>query len=114
MPRNYDTTSKRPYPRVTRIEIDYSPDGVPRIDYVEQVAIVDADRQVRHLALAPTRHTLDLSTVTEPVQIIHPATGEPIPGQTVTSQQLMLGLLAFLRADQKRRDAEADDAAGTT
>jgi hypothetical protein len=38
------------------------------------------------------------------VQLVNPATGEYIPGQFVTKQQVMLSLLAFLRADQLRRD----------
>lgn len=107
MARNYDTTNSKPYPRVARVEITYSEAGTPCIEYVEQMAIVDADSKVQHLAVQPTRHALDLATIGEPVQIVHPTTGQQI-GQTVTSQQLMLGLLAFLRTDQVRRDAALD------
>ena len=108
--RNYDTTNHKPYFRVARVEISYSEAGVPGIEYIEQVAIVDGDNRVQHLSAQPSRHVLSLGQITEPVQIVHPATGQPIPGQTVTSQQLMLGLLAFLRADQVRRDAVLDAA----
>lgn len=110
MPRNYDTTGHKPYPRITKIDITYSEAGIPAIEYVEQTAVVDGNGSVQHIGAGATRHTLDLASVTEPVQIVHPATGLPIPGQTVTSQQLMLGLLAFLRADQVRRDAQQDAA----
>lgn len=111
MPRNYDTTGRKPYPRITDIAISYSPAGVPRIEFVEQMAVVDGDGQVQHIGNAATRHALDMSQITEPVQIVHPATGAAIPGQTVTSQQLMLGLLAFLRAWQHLMDAKQDAAA---
>ena len=107
MTRNYDTTNSLPYPRITDISISYGTDGVPRIEYVEQMAIVDSNGQVHHIGGSASRHPLDLTAITEPVQVVHPATGQPIPGQTVTSQQVMLGLLAFLRADQLRRDAGA-------
>ena len=114
--RNYDTTTHKPYPRVTEVLVRYAASGVPTIEYVEQMAVVDGDGRVQHLADGATRHTLDLSQITEPVQIVHPETGAAIPGQVVTQQQLMLGILAFLRADQVRRDTpvvvEASDVAG--
>jgi len=110
MPRNYDTTGHKPYHRITKTEITYSAHGTPAIEYVEQLAVVDGNNEVQHIGAGATRHALDLASIAEPVQIVHPATGAPIPGQTVTSQQLMLGLLAFLRSDQVRRDAQ-DNAA---
>ena len=103
--RNYDTTNKRPYPRVTKIEILYPSNGIPQITYIEQMAIVDADGVVQHLAQGATTHTLDLSLITQPVQVVHPATDVQIPGMPTTSEDTMLRLLAFPRADQKRRDA---------
>lgn len=106
--RNYDTTTHNPYPRITAINITYSKAGVPEVIYVEQQAVVDGDGHVQHLSDTPVQKRLDLSGISEPVQIVHPATGAAIPGMTVTSQQLMLGLLAFVRADQKRLDQEND------
>ena len=103
--RNYDTTKGLPYPRITRIEIEYATDGKPQIEYVERQAIVDASGQVQHIDAGATRHTLDLSAITEPVQIVNPATGEPISGATTTGRQVMLGLLAFLRSNQLRIDS---------
>ena len=109
MSRNYDTTNHKSYPRITEVNIEYGESGRPVIEYVERMAIVDGDGQVRHIDSGATRHTLDLASITEPVQVVHPATGVPIPGQTVTSQQLMLSMLAFLRADQVLRDAVSVD-----
>lgn len=104
--RNYDTTNSLPYPRVTEVQINYTASGQPSIVYFEQMAIVDSAQTVHHLDGQKTRHTLDLSQMTEPVAVVSPATGLVIPGKTVMAQDLMLGLLAFLRADQVRRDAQ--------
>lgn len=103
--RNYDTTKGLPYPRITQINITYSENGKPTIEYTERTAIVDASGSVQHIDSGATRHVLNLDAITEPVQIVNPATGEAIPGMTTTGRQVMLSLLAFLRADQKRRDA---------
>ncbi len=108
--RNYDTRGHKTYPRVTKLEITYDRAGRPSAEYIEQTAIVDGDGNVQHINASETRHTLDFSLITEPVQLVNPVTGDAIPGQFTTSQQVMLGLLAFLRAGQKRRDAEQDAA----
>lgn len=112
MPRNYDTTTQNPYPRITEVTISYPQSGDPTVEYVERMAIVDGSKNVQHLDNGSTINVLDLAAINEPVQIVNPATGQPILGMAVTRQQVMLGLLAFLRADQLRRDADAD-AAGT-
>jgi hypothetical protein len=104
MPRNYDTTGHKPYPRVTEVNIKYSPTGESHTEYTEQLAVVDGDNNVQHIDASASRHVLDFASITEPVQLVNPATGEYIPGQFVTKQQVMLSLLAFLRADQLRRD----------
>jgi hypothetical protein len=74
------------------------------------MAVVDGDGVVRHTNDYMTENILQLSSITEPVQCVRPDTGADIPGMTATQQQLMLMLLAFIRADQKRRDAEQDAA----
>lgn len=104
--RNYNTTNHMAYPRVTRIEIDYNEQGEPFIIYTEQMAIVDGSGKVCHLKGEATKHRLDLTQIAQPVQVVHPATGEDIVGMTATRQQVELSMLAFVRADQKRRDAE--------
>ena len=43
MPRNYDTTNHKPFPRVPELKIGYGPSGLPSIEYVEQMAVVDGD-----------------------------------------------------------------------
>lgn len=104
MSRNYDTTNHKPYPRVSRLEIDYATDGTPNVQYVEQMAIVDGAGKVRHIEGTASRHVLDPSILAAPAQVVDPDTGVPIEGETVTTNQLMLGLLAYLRADQVQRD----------
>ena len=113
MPRNYDTTSHKPYPRITEITIRYTTSRIPSIEYVEQMAILDGNGNVQHLDASTSRHVLDLNKITEPVQVVDPATGQPIANQTVTQQQIMLGLLAFLRADQNKRDIANDPVEAT-
>lgn len=108
MSRNYDTTTHNPYPRVTEIHVTYSRAGVPDVVYVERMAVVDGDGHVQHLSDTPVQRHLDLTKFTEPVQIPNPATGEYFPGMTAELQQLMLGIFAYIRADQKRRDQEND------
>lgn len=106
--RNYDTMTHKPYPRVTEVSIKYATDGTPSITYLERDAVVDGDGKVQHLDSGAQWRTLDLSAITEPVQVVHPDTGADMTGMTATQQQVMLGLLAFLRADQKRVDALSD------
>ena len=91
---------------MTQINLKYPANGVPQIDYTEQQAIVDTDGNVQHLATGSFNHSIDLTQITQPVQAVDPATGADIPGVSFTSNTVMLGLLAFLRADQKRRDGE--------
>jgi hypothetical protein len=104
MQRNYDTTNGLPFPRGTAIEIAYSASGGIRVEYVEVMAIKDSSNAVQHLDTPPQRHLMDLDAINEPVQLMHPDTGAPIPGQFITKQQLKLHMLAFIRADQVRRD----------
>lgn len=107
MTRNYDTTTKTPYVRVPQIEIRYSPTAETKVTYVELMAIVDANDKVQHLDGVGVQVKMDLDSITEPVQCVDPQTGADIPGMTITKDQLMLGILAFIRADQIRRDAES-------
>lgn len=107
MPRNYDTTNHKPYPRVTLIEIKYDRAGVPTAEYVEQMAVVDGNGEIQHIDGTERRHALNLSLITEPVQVPDPATGKPIPGKFTTREEMMLGLFAFLRADQINKDTTA-------
>ena len=113
--RNYDTTTHKPYPRVTRIVIEYPESGIPVVTYDEHTAIVDGDNRVQMLAATGQQHVLliDPAKFAEPIQIVHPSTGADIPGQSITLQQIMLGVTAVVRADQLRRDAEADAVAAT-
>lgn len=104
MPRNYDTTNGLPYPRVTRIVIDYPESGIPLVEYTEHTAIVDSGGTIRRLNDVGQRIMLQVPPPNEPVQVINPATDADIPGVTTTVQQTMLGITALIRRDQKRRD----------
>jgi len=108
MHRNYDTTSHKVFPRVPEIRLFYPANGVPLVRYVELMAIVDGNGNVQHTDAGAVEHTLQIHQFTEPVQCVDPATGADIPGMKTSRAQLMLGLLAFIRADQKRRDAESE------
>lgn len=106
MSRNYDARESQVFVRVPQVEIRYDKNNVPDITYVELFAIVDGDNKLQHLDGVGVQVRLDINKITEPVQCVDPITGEPIPGMSVTKEQLVLGLLAFIRADQKRRDLQ--------
>lgn len=106
--KNYDTTSGLPYTRVSEVAIRDYGNGNISIEYSEKEALLDAAGKVHPLTDAINKYVLDLSQITEPVQAVDPATGADIPGLTFTKNQVFLGILAFIRADQKRRD-EADN-----
>lgn len=38
--RNYDTTTHKPYPRVTEVLIRYAASDLPSIEYIEHMAVV--------------------------------------------------------------------------
>lgn len=113
--RNYDSTSKKPYPRVSEVHITYPTEGNPLLTYTERDAIVDADNNVHFLDTGIRQCTvaLDLSKRKEPIQIIHPATGNAIPGLTTSLEQIILSITAVIRADQFARDTPAHDVSET-
>lgn len=103
---NYNTTLGLPYTRVSEVSIKDYGNGVLTLEYFEKTAILDAGGVVHHLTDPTEKNVLDISKITEPVQAVNPATGEDITGMTFTYDQVFLGILAFIRQDQKRRDAE--------
>lgn len=103
MPRNYDTTNNLPYPRVTRIIIDYPESQAPTVDYVERTAIVDSSGAIRMLDGGGQQVRMQVPGATEPVGLVDPATGASIPGST-TVQELLMGITAMIRRDQLLRD----------
>lgn len=102
--KNYDTTSGLPYTRVSEVAIRDYGNGNISIEYSEKEALLDASGKVHHLVENTDKFVLDLEKITEPVQAVNPATGADIAGLTFTKNQVFLGILAFIRADQKRRD----------
>jgi hypothetical protein len=105
MPRNYDTTLGLPYPRVTRIVIEYPESGHPVVEYVERTAIVDAAGSVRLLDGGGQQVRMQMPPPLQPVQRVNPATGAVMPG-TTSSRELLLGMTALIRRDQLLRDGE--------
>lgn len=108
MPTNYNSTAAGAlYRRIDRITIDYPTALTASIRANETDAVKGADgasykvRDTRTIAVdvAPA----DFSTV---LQLVDPTTGADIPGATMTVQALMLGMLAFLRVEQKALDAQ--------
>jgi hypothetical protein len=103
---NYDASQVgEPYVRVPHIHIDYPEPltATVRINEVEAVKL--ADGSVRTLAqLGDMAFTIRPQDMATSLQLVHPDTGVPIPGATMTYQQIMLGLLAAIRAKQIERD----------
>ncbi|MGL6014372.1 MAG: hypothetical protein ACRC0J_23125 [Shewanella oncorhynchi] len=106
--KKFDTTNHTPYARVTRVEIDYSQDGKPHVEYIERKAVVDGNGNVQHIGAEMVRHDIDFSLLPDVFQVVDPATCEKLDGQTVTVHDVMLGMLAILRADQVLRSGWVD------
>lgn len=114
MPRNYDTTSHKPYVRTVDVHMLYPQAGLSgaSVNYIERMAIVDGDGQVQHIDGSATQHIINFADIVEPAQAVDPATGADIPGKTYTRADLMMVTLAFIRQHQRTRDAAADGAQG--
>lgn len=106
MQRNYDTTQVgNPYIRIDRIEITYTSPANGSVAMNEVSAVKLSDASIVKLREAGGL-TADISPAVfaESFPIINPETGQAIPGQQITGQQIMLGILAFCRARQMARD----------
>ena len=106
MARNYDTTTQKPYPRISGVHISYPATGMPLLTYTERDAIVDSDGQVHFLDSGERQCTveIDMSKRDDPIQIVNPATGAAIPGMTTNIKQIIMCITAMIRADQVARD----------
>ena len=102
---NYNTTNGLPYTRIPEISIKDFGNGNLQLEYYEKLALLDANGTVHHLLNDINKFTLDLSKIQEPVQAVDPVTGDDIPGLSFTQNQIFLGIIAFIRQDQKRREA---------
>lgn len=113
MQRNYNTTEVGdPYIRIDRITIDYTGPAQGTVAMNEVVAVKLADSSITKLRESGGL-TADISPAVfaEVFPVVNPDTGQPIPGMTMTGQQIMLGILAFCRKRQLARDvAEAQPA----
>lgn len=106
MPRNYDTTNQKPFPRTSQLSITYPTTGMPVLTYIERDAIVDAAKQVHFLATGERQCNvdIDLAKRDEQIPLVNPATGEIIPNQYTSVRHMIMCLTAIIRADQMRRD----------
>jgi len=110
MPRNYDSSAVGvPYTRVPLIEIRYPGPLTAQVRVLEAEAVQLADHSIRELGQqGQLEWTIGPGDMGQVLQLVHPDTGADIPGATMTYQQLMLGLLAAIRHQQKLADAERD------
>lgn len=114
MPQNYDTTTGKPFPRITNVDMTYPlPPGIPVLTYTEVQCCITADG-VQHILQGTENKfsiAMDPAQAKTPVQMVSPSTGADLPGATTSYTGLMMSILAITRADQKSRDAAAAAAA---
>ena len=107
---NYDSSTPGvPYVRVHKLVIEYPADDSPgnpivlvQIYQSEAVVLADGTRRTLRADLPTLTATVDTPQEwTDPIPLVHPTTGEALTG-TTTMQQVMMGLLACIRAEQTR------------
>jgi hypothetical protein len=107
---NYDASQIGvPFVRASRIIIDYPDAGQLPSAAVEQTEAVKlADETVRKLRDLPVlSFACDLvGDATTPIPLVHPDTGEVIPGQFTTLQQAFMVILAVIRKHQLLADSQ--------
>jgi hypothetical protein len=103
---NFNTKNGLPFPRVSHINLSYPTEGKPLLTYDQRMAIADSNGVVHFLDNAPQQCTIeiDLTKGNDAIQLINPETGENIPGAVSSLQELLLGLTAVIRMDQKARE----------
>jgi len=102
--RNYDTTNGKPYPRVSRIEIDFAEDGSINGVYHQRTAVV-IDGKVMYIdnPAEECGFTYSLADYAITAPLVAPSTGADMGGN-VTVGQTLVSILALIRRDQKLRD----------
>lgn len=111
MPRNYNSVAiGDSYVRAPLVEIRYPGPMTAHVRIIEAEAVKMKDGTVRELVaqLGQLEWTVGPADMGQVLQLVDPDTGADIPGATMTNQQLMLGLLAAIRARQKLADAQQD------
>jgi hypothetical protein len=99
---NYDSSSVGvPYVRVSNMHISYTTDSLCCVNASQELSVKLADGSIAIIEqLTPISFTIDLKTQgSEAFGLVHPTTGTPL-GQSVTNNQIMLSILAALRAKQ--------------
>ena len=106
MTRNYRAdVVGRPYVRVDKISISYNKPNEAVITFNEVEAILTDSGEVLKIKDIGT-FTMNVNPwdMDVDLQIVHPATAQDIPGLKTNYQNVMLGILAALRKNQKERD----------
>lgn len=106
MSANYDSTAAGAlFRRIPQITINYPTALTASVRAEEVDAIKTTGNQVFQIRGTRTlMKEIAPQDFSEVLQLVDPTTGANIPGQTMTVQALMLGVLAFLRKEQKRLD----------
>jgi len=102
-----------PYTRVNQVTITNSVNGGVTASVEEELALMDAKGNAYCIQIQPTPllFSPDQNDNTTQIQLYSPTTGEAIPGQFMTPQQIMLGIYAAIHAQQLLRDANTASAA---
>lgn len=107
MTTNYDSSSIGvPYTRVRDLRITYPAPNTAHVVCTEEQAVKMADGSVRSLGdQGYLTFQIDPADMLTAVPLVDPTSGQPLPGgPTMTYQQVMLGILAAVRAQQRERD----------
>jgi hypothetical protein len=105
--RNYNsTTTGQPFIRVRDLRITYPQANTASITCTEELAVKLAGGEIRSLGDTGA-FTFDVfpGDMQNEVNLVDPSTGQNLAGNpTVSYQQVMLGILATVRAEQISKD----------
>lgn len=103
--RNYDSSQVGvPYIRVPSIQIEYPQPLHASVKLSEVEAVMLADGSIRQLnELGEISFMVTPAGMADVLRLVDPTTGDDIPGATMTVQQLMLGILAMVRREQRKQ-----------
>ena len=91
MPDNYDSTNGLPFDCITKMDFTFSPStGQPTLCFTSQKSLKDASGDLHPLSDFPCQVgtvQVDLTDL-NPIQIYDPNTGNPLPGETMTYEQI--------------------------
>lgn len=112
--RNYIVALGKPFVRVKQLILDYPAPSTINVRMAEELAILTDTGEIESIRdLGDVRFTIGPTDMPTVLQLEHPATTAPL-GATMTYEQLLLGMLAAARKNQRERDnPPAPDSAPT-